>query len=751
VLVEPGPRPNPFAFPPDTTFRFALLVAGVVGGIPPVWQQIWLEFNSDRVGAVIASCQEMHPATGLDVDPARAAVDYRYWWEAYGAYLDTQRRAFDCLSPVYGLPVGMATVAGLVAAFSIALTLYWVFPWWVIRRHRAQPLPLERLPSLGKEITRQQVHAGVGTVSWFIDPHSRRVSGLAFGRTGRECILVTGGLVACARADVSAFRSVIRHELAHVANKDIGKTYATLATWYAFILVAIVPWLVLQAIYLLRGEAWAYWAQAWRFAALTLFVVLVRNAILRSRESEADIRAAWWDGDDGSFERGLAAATDETRRTSSWLSPFWRHPSLEFRRKALADPRMVLRMGFWSALAVGLVASIGYDALRDLASRFEVGPTGTMAGVVYGPLVAGFVGLAVWRAAYADHVAGSVRTLRPNRIGVGLGVGLAIGPFFYIQNAYGGEYVTVLGERASALTIISADAIVVFGIWALVRWLAVSSRAWMPSVVRGQSARAGMLRAFAAFAVVSGAVVSIVLFLRKETILHSGPGVPYTVFNAAARALSPMEGESLWITAMALLLTVVLWAHPLGGARRASRGPIAPWATISQRAAAHSDVPSESAFLGPAFRIGFVAAAVPFLAVSCYRAYALSGGVDGALPTAAWLSNLFIVAWVVQILAGITAAVRFRSHPILHALGAACVAGVVATVCFAVSAWMEAPDIRGSWRWQDVLGLAGILMRPGALLTFGVAGLVSLLMRTVRRSRRSPVLPAPSGGRQMAG
>jgi hypothetical protein len=105
----------------------------------------------------------------------------------------------------------------------------------------------------------------------------------------------------------------------------------------------------------------------------------------------------------------------------------------------------------------------------------------------------------------------------------------------------------------------------------------------------------------------------------------------------------------------------------------------------------------------------------------------------------------------VQILAGVTAVVQFRSHPILHALGAACVAGVVATVCLAANALAEAPDIRGSWRWQEVLGLAGILMRPGALVTFVVAGLVSLLVRGVRRSRQLSVVPAPSEGRQLAG
>ncbi len=746
-----GPRPNPFAFPPDTTFRFALLIAGVVGGIPAIWQQIWLDLDEERAEAVIASCQRLHPATGLSVDHARAAADYRYWWEAYGEFLDDQRRAFECLSPVFGIPMGVAALAGLVAVAGLALVLYRLSPWWVVRQHRARPLPLEALPSLKDEIARQQAHAGVEGVSWFIDAHSPRVSGLAFGRRGRECIMVTGGLVSCAKTDVSAFRAVVRHELAHVANKDIGKTYATLATWYAFVLVGIVPWLVLQVLYLIRGEAWAYWGQAWRVAALTVFVVLVRNAILRSRESEADIRAAWWEGDDGEFERGLAAATGGTRRTWSWLSPLWRHPSLEFRRRALADPRTVLRTGFWNALAVGLVASIGYDALRDLASRFQVGPTGTTAGVVYGPLVAGFIGLAVWRAAYADHITPGVRTLRPGRIGVGLGVSLAIGPFFYIQNANGAEYQTILGEPASVLTILSADALVVFGIWALVRWLTVSSRAWMPSVIRGESPRAGMLRAFAAFAVVSGAVVSIVLFLWEETILHSGPGVPYTAFNAALRTLSPMEGESLWVTVMALVLTVVLWLHPLGGARRAADGPIASWATVSRPAVVDPGVPRESACLGTAFRTGLVVAAVPFLLAFAYRAHALSGDADAALPTAGWLSNLVILAWVVQILAGVTAAVRIRSHPVLHALGAASVAGVVATALFVANAVVETPDIGDAWRWQDLLGLAGILMRPGALATLAVAGLVVLLLRAIRGSRPPSVSRAPSGDRQLAG
>ena len=739
--AERRPRPNPFAFVSDTTFRFALLVAGILGGIPPIWQRLWLEIGRERALAIVAYCEAAFPDRGLSVAPAREYADYRSAWVAYNEYFDARVEATECLAPVFGVPLGIAALLGLVAVTLLAVTLYRISPWWIGRRRRVQPLPMEDLPAVRQELRQLQSAAEVGSVDWYIDPNSRHVGALAFGAAGKRCVLLERGLVKQADADAATFRAVLRHELAHHRNKDVGKTYLTVAMWYSFLVVGVLPLVVLQVIHAARGDAFGYWGENWRIAALALVVVLVRNSILRSRESYADVRAATWEGDDGGLERVLSSDTGERKRHRFPLPlPLRRHPSAESRQRALSDPRALLALGFWEALAIGLVASAGFDALRDTAAHFGFSATDATAGVVYGPLVAGFVGLAVWRAAYADHIAGRGGALRPGRIGVGLGLGLAVGPFLMLSNSNGGEFATAFGDPATAWTVASGSAIVVLGTWALVRWLSVASTAWMPAVVRATSPTPSAIGAFAAFSVVSGIALAVVVDMRDQTILHSGPGVPNTAFNAVARPLAEIEGESLWITAMAVSLVALLWIYPLWGAGRSAAGPVAGWATLNGGRAVADDRPAPPISAGRPIRIGLATSVVSFGAVFTYRAYALTVSADDGVPLLAWIDSLLAVAVVVQVAAGVIAAVAVRRHRVLSAVGSAWVAGVVATCCLTLNLAVEVVHQgQVDWtnlRWGELLAFAGDVMRPGAVATVLVALLLSATITAVHRLRR---------------
>lgn len=53
---RPAPRPNPFAFPSETAFRFALLVAAVLGATLYVWNWIWTVWGA---GATEASTRAL--------------------------------------------------------------------------------------------------------------------------------------------------------------------------------------------------------------------------------------------------------------------------------------------------------------------------------------------------------------------------------------------------------------------------------------------------------------------------------------------------------------------------------------------------------------------------------------------------------------------------------------------------------------------------------------------------------------------
>jgi len=74
-----------------------------------------------------------------------------------------------------------------------------------------------------------------------MEPLNPAKTGLAFGRVRRRYIALSGGLMTQFYTDQPAFRAVLLHELAHLRNGDVDKTYLTLAIWRAFVAGALIP------------------------------------------------------------------------------------------------------------------------------------------------------------------------------------------------------------------------------------------------------------------------------------------------------------------------------------------------------------------------------------------------------------------------------------------------------------------------------------------------------------------------------
>ena len=105
-----------------------------------------------------------------------------------------------------------------------------------------------------------------------------------------------GGLVTRQLADPPAFRAVVRHELAHLRNRDVDLTYATVSLWYAFLLVGVLPFALVVCG---RGQSTRSSPWAGGCSRSPALVYLTRNAVLRAREVFADVRASVPDGPPG--------------------------------------------------------------------------------------------------------------------------------------------------------------------------------------------------------------------------------------------------------------------------------------------------------------------------------------------------------------------------------------------------------------------------------------------------------------------
>ena len=107
---------------------------------------------------------------------------------------------------------------------------------------------------------------------------------MAFGLPWRRYVRLNAGLVVLRGQDPDGFRATIRHELAHLSNRDVDLTFATVAIWRAFTVVALLPFLVFALQPSLLSDP-----MHWRFSAVS---ATARPAALRELEAVLAAQAA---------------------------------------------------------------------------------------------------------------------------------------------------------------------------------------------------------------------------------------------------------------------------------------------------------------------------------------------------------------------------------------------------------------------------------------------------------------------------
>ncbi|HXM56011.1 MAG TPA: M48 family metalloprotease, partial [Candidatus Dormibacteraeota bacterium] len=430
-----------------------------------------------------------------------------------------------------GLVTPRGSLAGqpavLVATVLAAATLaWWCHPALKMWRRGLRPLPAARMPAVAAALDELCAEAGLRRPPRFVwDPLQPAPWAVAFGRAGRQWVGLSGGLVVEFGRDPATFRAIVRHELAHVRNGDVPITSFALAIWWAFVALALAPFVLLNLPAALAGRApfhlapWAWTGTwAWRFAALALLVLFSRNSVLRVREVHADLRAAAWDGPAGALRRVLERLP---RRLWWWPEAWSVHPDPARRRLLLDDAEPLFEIGFWEALGTGWALSL---AATDLTGAALLTGRGLAPFVVVPALLsllgAGVVGLGLWRSAWAAG-----RRPRWIAVGLGLGAGLPLGPNLSLDAVT--LEVTGRGRFAGlrpALPDLLVDLVVVAGSLLVAWWMAGCAAAWVEGRPRGEPVpRLALVGGLAAGGVVLGGLVELGL-AAALLVGMSGPG-----------------------------------------------------------------------------------------------------------------------------------------------------------------------------------------------------------------------------------
>ncbi|MEU6865876.1 M48 family metalloprotease [Streptomyces sp. NPDC046876] len=481
-----------------TTVRFAMLVV------------LMLAASGAMVLPVVRT---LHAADGVDCLLAAGLDPNRAGDAAAVTRLAAQWIPFwACMDQLAPLPPWWQIAVLPVLLMVAAALLFLLLPAWKIRRRRLVPLhTLDPDGSVLQLVEEAAGAAGLARVPRVVVDRAAPTAGaVVFGRNRRPVISLHGGLLACRGTDPGHVRTVLLHELAHIANRDVTVTYGTVALWRIFCALVLLPYLLWSAFQFSAFDPPTWQATApYQIRTLLLPLLLValvhlaRADVLRAREIHADLAAARWGADlhrsitAVPSPRGLRSVADSLRE--QWST----HPRAQLRRSALADPSPLFGLRPLPVLLTGASAVLIHSHLLTYLATYRRLSAWISQGAAFVPalLVCGVIGTALWRS-----VAYAVVTGRPAPSGVrtGLWLGAGLGSGALVVGFGAGASQWWIGGLTGLLLLVAA------GI-AFTVWVTGCARLWA-GTWRGRSLRPALVLCLAA-----GFIVASVWFTWQTT------------------------------------------------------------------------------------------------------------------------------------------------------------------------------------------------------------------------------------------
>lgn len=398
---------------PGTTVRFALLLVLLVVASVASASDLASRLTESQAWACAL-------AAGWDPDGGDLA-------EVAGTL--SQPGSYDgCLARYAPPPPWWLPLLGPVVLVLAATALFLAIAAWKTRR----VVPLHRVDHDG-DITRvlEDLVDTAGLTrppAFVVDPAAMSTSALVFGRDRKPVVSLNGGLLVNRGSDPDGFRAVVLHELAHVRNRDVTLTYATVALWRAFLALVLLPgtlWLAWQLVAGPSSELWsAYLPGITRgivlAVVLVLLVHLARADVLRTREVHADLTALRW----GADRRGWDVA--DTPSFGGAFAELWRtHPRGDLRRASLDDPAPLFGVRALPMFLTGAGAALINNSAWQYLKQYRIAGwwTDQVVALLAAGLVTGIAGIALWRAVVHARLAGIDG---PTGVGAGLWLGLGV-------------------------------------------------------------------------------------------------------------------------------------------------------------------------------------------------------------------------------------------------------------------------------------------------------------------------------------
>lgn len=330
-------RLNPFAFPVETDTLFTLFVLAAI-----MFVLNWLPV----IGAIVAEMLVGHdvPTSSISDNPM----------------------------VIIGFPALL---------LAVATVLLFAYPRRIIRAERLTPFDPATDTAFAQELDALKQRAQVGSNYTVMLRKTNQLDGRAFGGPRHFVLRLDEGLRLALRRAPAMMRALTLHELAHLFNRDVVRTYYAQALWTTLVVVVFLPYLAILFLNYIVGTRLAKLAQGTATADVAqnlvsvlpafvylvatylislLIVLLLRASLLRAREGYADWRTVFWGEEDGLLTLLKAAASfhappgrRERLRDLARL-----HPSPAERLGAVQNPLHLLRVSNGLPFFVGWLAVV---------------------------------------------------------------------------------------------------------------------------------------------------------------------------------------------------------------------------------------------------------------------------------------------------------------------------------------------------------------------------------------------------------
>jgi Zn-dependent protease with chaperone function len=610
--------------------------------------------------------------------------------------------------PAAGSAANYASVMliGVVLPLLVATILLWLFPHWLIRKRGMLALNSEALAGIRTALDELCVRAGIMKRPVFLwNPLDTSDNGFAFGRPGRMYVYLSGGLIAGFTKERAAFEAVLLHELAHVRNRDVSKTYFTIASFYAFLITSIPPLL-----YSMVGTSLSTNLHVAGSAIfLGIMVYFIRNSVLRAREYYADLRASTYKP----ATDGLRLQLRKGRQVNFWQARLGTHPDPHRRLAMLDDPIPLFRMSVSEALVTGIATTFAMFSLFFLTAEIVQSAGLELSGLVFfvvalllAPLAVMVVSIGIWRMSFVALMR-EEQTRGTGRLGIGLGLGMAVGVLVSLVNPLLSRFAGVV-TLSSALIwmVLLVVTLLLFG--GFCRWIATGARSWLAIALYRSSPRPLYLLGLALVGIAGLAI--FLFFVLAFGVGLTSQGGQFTL----AQTLRFLPRVALF-SPLTTLTLLSIWAYPLVAAFLPRQKAGSQWAFLDPMPDGIGLPRALPLQPGWAIAIGVGCGSLGLGLLLLVHAIFRPEGIIFIVTTIACITSV----------AAIGSALLARNLAWLHGLCAAQMAGILCVLAFAVG-------LNGGGEFLPITILNG-----STTLAALVAAVCAFFARAVRRNTNS--------------